>query len=268
MVQTDVNGCMDSAAVGITITVNPLPVVTISGDDEICIGESTTLTGTVGVSHQWYLNGSAIIGATSSTYAAASAGVYNMVQTNSDGCSDSAAVGLSLLVHPLPAVNYVETQDTVCHDAGTITLTAGTPASGTYTGTQVTGNTFNATAAGPGTYIITYHFTDVNGCTDSASSQIVVELCGGVGTVGSIEVGIHPNPFSESAILTVKGLALGALSQAQLRITNLAGEVVQLYDVRSEKTVIGKGDLAAGMYNYELLSAGKAIAVGKVVVVK
>ena len=52
----DANGCKDTETV--TITVNDLPEVTVTGDDEICEGESSELTanvvgGTAGFTYLW-----------------------------------------------------------------------------------------------------------------------------------------------------------------------------------------------------------------------
>lgn len=80
---TDGNNCSATAAVN--ITVNPLPaapIVTASGG---------TLTSTQANSYQWYLNNAAINGATAQSVAAATAGVYSVVITDANGCSNISA---------------------------------------------------------------------------------------------------------------------------------------------------------------------------------
>ena len=66
-------------------------------------------------------------------------------------------------------------------------LTGGSPLGGTYTGTGVSETNFNPTLAGYGYHIITYSYTDGNGCTNSDTSgiqvygpntQIRTEFCG------------------------------------------------------------------------------------------
>jgi hypothetical protein len=56
----------------------------------------------------------------------------------------------------------------------TYTLNQGSPSGGSYSGTGVTGTNFNASAAGVGTHSITYLYTDVNGCSNSVSKNIIV----------------------------------------------------------------------------------------------
>ena len=48
------------------------------------------------------------------------------------------------------------------------------PAGGEFSGPGVTGNNFNASVAGLGTHTIAYTVTDANGCTNSATEDIVV----------------------------------------------------------------------------------------------
>lgn len=48
---TDVNGCSSTATT--TLTVNPLPIASITGDLFICTGQSATLVATGGVSYNW-----------------------------------------------------------------------------------------------------------------------------------------------------------------------------------------------------------------------
>jgi|GEM_PF-6407483 len=73
-----------------------------------------------------------------------------------------------------PVVSLSLSQDTICIDESSIMLTAGSPAGGTYAGPGVTGDVFNASAVGPGIYTITYNYTDGNGCSNSATDELVV----------------------------------------------------------------------------------------------
>jgi gliding motility-associated-like protein len=53
-------------------------------------------------------------------------------------------------------------------------LSGGSPAGGTYSGTGVSGGNFDPATAGSGTHTITYSYTDINGCTNSANNTITV----------------------------------------------------------------------------------------------
>ncbi|MEX1192087.1 MAG: T9SS type A sorting domain-containing protein [Brumimicrobium sp.] len=73
-------------------TVPNVNITQADNDTLICPNETIVLTGVNGQDLQWYLNGAAINGATSNSYPATSAGSYNLLKTNTNGCSDSSAV--------------------------------------------------------------------------------------------------------------------------------------------------------------------------------
>ncbi|MDX2442188.1 MAG: DUF2341 domain-containing protein, partial [Bacteroidales bacterium] len=65
----------------------------------------------------------------------------------------------------------------VCLDDAAFVLNQARPAGGTYSGTGVSGGTFNPRLAGVGNHTITYNYTDANGCTASGSAtQTVLDL--------------------------------------------------------------------------------------------
>ena len=83
-------------------------------------------------------------------------------------------------MNPLPTVT-AGTYGPVCVDAADITL-VGTPAGGTWSGTGVTGDQFDPSA---GTSTVTYTYSDLNGCTNSASTTITVSELATVANAGT-----------------------------------------------------------------------------------
>src|SRR5206468_2581905 len=78
------------------------------------------------------------------------------------------------------------------------TLTGGSPAGGTYSGTGVSGNTFNPATAGTGTFKITYTYTDSKGCSNSAATNITVDSTIAV-TISSIpDICVNANSITLS----------------------------------------------------------------------
>jgi hypothetical protein len=71
------NGCSDTST-PVVVTVNPLPVVAITQ-----AGSTFTATGGFS-SYQWYLNGTAITGATSNTFVTTQAGSYYVIVSDSN----------------------------------------------------------------------------------------------------------------------------------------------------------------------------------------
>jgi len=93
---TNLDGSVTSAAATLTvatpagdpdITAQPQGGSLSSGSDAL----SVTVTGTGPFSYQWYLNGTAISGATGSAYTATTAGSYTVAVTNAAGTVTSAA---------------------------------------------------------------------------------------------------------------------------------------------------------------------------------
>lgn len=97
---TDSNNCTASDEVQIQVT--PLPVASIQGSDQVCLGSSVTLTASGGSSFLWN-NGS-----TSARISVSprELSVFEVVVSNSPDCSDTASI--TLVVLPLPSVSLPE----------------------------------------------------------------------------------------------------------------------------------------------------------------
>lgn len=100
------NGFGGDTVYTVNITVNPTPVVALSGLAAICSGDPTTLTANApSGTYQWYLNGLMIPFETAVTTTATTIGVYNMIAVNSFGCSDSASTGINVVSSIYPVVS-------------------------------------------------------------------------------------------------------------------------------------------------------------------
>ena len=104
--------------------------------------------------------------------AASTAGSYTVTNTiaAAGGCAaDVKTFNVSVTAAPVASINPIAA---VCQDAGAVTLSA-TPAGGTFSGTGVSGNSFDPSALSAGTYTITYSVTQ-SGCTASDSKSVTV----------------------------------------------------------------------------------------------
>ncbi|SNR78363.1 T9SS type B sorting domain-containing protein [Lutibacter flavus] len=180
---TDGNGCSNSASDGVEVF--SLPTVTFIAPSDLCIdaGVQAGLSG--GTSTGGVYSGSGVTDdGNGMTYsfdpAAAGVGIHTITYdfTDGNGCSNSASDDIEVFV--LPTVTFTAPAD-LCIDAGVQTgLGGGTPMGGVYSGPGVTddGNgmtySFDSAAAGVGTHMLTYTFTDTNGCTASVSDNIEV----------------------------------------------------------------------------------------------
>lgn len=168
---TDANGCSGtSASVTVTVTSTGVPTISANGPLSFCQGGSVTLTATAGTSYTWSN------GATSQSIMVSSNGTFTVTVTGAGGCSGTSNP-VTVSVNPLPAVT-LGVFSNVCNNASAFTLTGGSPSGGMYSGTGVSSNMFDPSVAGVGTFQITYTYSDGNGCSNSASSNITVDNCG------------------------------------------------------------------------------------------
>lgn len=160
---TDANGCNNSASQ--TMTVNAAPMVTVSPFIPVCDNAGMiTLGGASPAGGTWSGTGVSgnqfdpMSGTQSITYA----------YTDANGCSNSASQ--TQTVNAAPTVT-ISSFSPVCSNSGVLQLTGEAPAGGTWSGTGVTGSMFDPAA---GTQVITYDYTDANGCSSSASQTQTV----------------------------------------------------------------------------------------------
>ncbi|MBK7971193.1 MAG: T9SS type A sorting domain-containing protein [Bacteroidetes bacterium] len=181
---TAANGC--TASENVTVTVNPLPVLTTSSDATICAGTSATLNVNGADTYNWSpstglntTSGVSVIATPAATT------TYTVIGANSFGCVATADITVS--VNPLPVVS-LSNFSSICSNAALLTLSGGSPAGGSYSGNGVSNGQFNPAAAGLGTHTITYSYTDGNGCAASATKNITVNNCNCItpGTPGPI----------------------------------------------------------------------------------
>jgi len=106
LVSTSAEGCKDS--ITHSITVRPMPTGTLNTPTTnlLCEGGTVTLTASGGTTYQWFINGGAIVGATTASYAATQPGTYTVNVVSADGCIASATGAVTLQLVRKPTVNF------------------------------------------------------------------------------------------------------------------------------------------------------------------
>ena len=187
---TDTNGCFNIATS--TITVNPLPLITVNGST-ICIGEQTaTLTAHNATTYTWSpaatLNNNT---GTTVTATPTTTTDYSITGTDANGCVNT--VTTSVAVNGLPA--HTASSNTPCVTEQNLNLTCNIPL-GTYTYSWSGPNSFtssiqnpiltfnNVTNAAAGTYSILV--TDINGCYDTATVKVNLHQLPVITTTGTM----------------------------------------------------------------------------------
>ena len=180
---TNAQGC--SATASTYVTVNALPVPTITGNTSICQGETTTLTASGGTSYQWSNN------ATNASITVGTAGIYTVTATNAQGCS--AAFSTYVTVNALP--NPTISGNTSICQGETTTLTANGGTSYRWSNNSTNASITVSTA---GTYRVTA--TNSQGCSATASTYVTVNALPNVTISGNNVI-----CRGETATLTASG---------------------------------------------------------------
>ncbi len=170
---TDGNSCTNLTST--TVTVNALPTVnTITGVSPVCVGSTINLTNTT-ASGIWSVNNANAGINVSGTLTGQSAGTVNVSYTVTDGNSCTNLTSTTVTVNALPVVNAITGVNPVCVGS-TLNLTS-TTASGiwsvnnTNAGINVSGT---LTGQSAGTVGVSYTVTDINSCTNFASTTVTV----------------------------------------------------------------------------------------------
>ncbi|HTL82838.1 MAG TPA: T9SS type A sorting domain-containing protein, partial [Bacteroidia bacterium] len=225
---TDVgSGCVSSDAINVSVNATP-PLV--FNDTMICGSPYTETPNTgAGFGYLWST------GATTPSIVINSPGGFFWVTVTEaiSGCSitDSAQIDVNI-----PPVATFSLPATICSADAAFAMN-GSPAGGVYTGPGVAGNMFNPTTAGPGTFTISYVYTDPSGCSDSVADVITVSPCTGVQEQSlAAGMGVYPNPTTNGQFtFTIQG---SNYSEVLIEVTTVEGKIVY-----SDKVSDVKGDL-------------------------
>lgn len=235
------NNCSDTTTV--TVNVNALPSVNLGGSQEQCGGSVTLDAGAGAAAYLWSDSSSA------QTLTVSASGNYAVMVTDSNGCSASDTVAITIFTPP--TAGGTASASTVCLNDGAVTLT-GTPSGGTWSGPGVSGSSFNPAIAGNGAQTATYIFTDGNGCSDTATVIITVNPCTGITEQDPAAVfSLFPNPNNGTFTVMLNN----RISDAGLSIYNALGQQVLNQTIRSNEQVTLN---EAGMYTVVLTTADGA----------
>jgi gliding motility-associated-like protein len=207
-VTTNLNGCITSDSV--TITINPEPNVTATANPvSICDGGSATLTGSGATTYSWALSTSPNNPiSTDSVLVVNPTVTTTYILTGSNGFSCSNSDTITVTVNALPAVQITAPSDSICSgDTLTLTATGATNYSWSISGgiNLGTGSSIQVSPTTNTTYVVVG--TDGNSCSNSDSIRIIVNpaptITGASGTV-SVCPGVNgvmywvnnPNPNS------------------------------------------------------------------------
>ena len=130
-----------------------------------CVSSATLASGISNMaSYQWST------GATTQNISVNASGNYWVAVT--DNCGNMLRDTVNITINQPPVVSF-SPLSSVCVNAAAFALSA-SPASGTFSGTGVSGSAFDPVVAGAGSHSITYTYVDSNGCSSSVVQNIAV----------------------------------------------------------------------------------------------
>ena len=210
-----------------TLTVNSLSIAptSITGTSSICIGQSTTLTlnggsaGT-GATAQWFNDfcGGTLVGTGNSITVSPTGTTTYFVRYNGT-CNTTSCASVTVTVNALPVLNAITGTTSVCFGS-TTPLSNSTPG-GTWNSASTAVATISSSGivsgVSAGTSLITYSFTNGNGCTSSVNTTVIVNALPVVSSPASVCIGstaqLTPNSggtwtSSNNALATIDNTGL------------------------------------------------------------
>ncbi|MFC2100992.1 hypothetical protein ACFLRZ_04095, partial [Bacteroidota bacterium] len=154
----DTNWCRNSDT--FQITVHPLPPADAGMNDTICEGDTVMLTASGGQSFVWSTGDTTATIKVTPTITT----TYFVTVTDHNGCTSSDDV--VVIVFPKPVVTFLPIPHKCVYKAPFDISGYTSPSGGTFTGPGILNTTFSPAVAGPGNHLLTYTYTDENGCTN------------------------------------------------------------------------------------------------------
>ena len=232
------------------MVVNDLPTVTANAtDNEICLGESLTLTGSGATAYVWTPAGT--VDGEEFTPDATGTTTYEVTGTDVNGCVNTASTEVT--VYDAIAITYT-TEDEMMGADGSIdiTVTGGNPAYSFDWDNDGTGDfddTEDLTGLAGVTYVVVIE--DEAGC--SATETIVLNSQLGIEINEENKISIYPNPTTSHITI----LASGSFTY---EITDVNGQIVLVANgVDTEE--VSLEELANGIYFVNLTIDGELTTV-------
>lgn len=237
VIVSDTNNCSGTDTISITIFNLPT-VIGIATPNTVCSGDTINFQGSGATSYAW--SGGVINGLNPVTIG----GNYIITGTDVNNCSNSDTVLIT--VNPLPTVNFNFTVDSICSSSGILPLSGGSPSGGNYSGLGVSSNTFNP-SIGAGSYVITYTYTDSNGCENTDTENMIVSACLGLDENIFGEITLFPNPTDGIVNVYIEKFD----ENYEVNVYDMLGKKIMTTQLQDNKSIIYL-DVIAGVYIIEI----------------
>jgi hypothetical protein len=242
------NACGQSAFTTLSINALAAPTISVSGNFNICIGNSTSLNASGATTYSWNTGAST----SAINVAPVTTTNYTVTGVNSNNCSASVVKTVTVSSNQAPALAVAGPTNEVC-EGQSVNLAAN--GASTYTWSPGNINGFFVTVTFTVTTTYTVVGTAANGCTNSATYTQSVSTCTGFDPTvsGSSDLRLYPNPVLSELIIE------GSRGIKSLEIYNVIGELITSKDLSSEKEAVDVSSLAPGVYFAKLTGNSNSV---------
>lgn len=232
---TDSAGCSSTSNL-VTVTENPLPVISISSSNSttFCNGDSTelTLNPSNGLSIKWYLNNTHQVADTLNKYMVKNNGLIKVEVINTYGCEADSSLNIT--------VNNLPPTPIITKDQNELVSSALNGNQWLLNQTSIAGaNNTRITPQQAGLYQV--YTTDLNGCQSDTSAPYLYNSTALINSVNQSTL-VYPIPVNSW---------LNISSQFQfdrISVIDVSGKTVLEMEVKSKATAINLSNLANGIY--------------------
>ena len=218
-------------------------------EQDILIGSAFDLIDST--EFQWELNDVETYIGNSFSWNADTAGVFELKVSSSNAICQRDT-NIQIEVFPTPIVELSGFPfGMVCQNYGPVNLPPGSPSGGVYSGLGVDGDQFDPAQTGLGTHWIYYTFTDVNGCFNTDSVSVLVEICASISELNKEIIQVFPNPFEDFTTIRIDEIPGGG--EASLELVSVNGKALKKYQINSNSEIKISGEsLTGGIYFFNL----------------
>ena len=229
-------GCVSLLPAVATVSVVNILTVTISGNTSICLGGTVNLTANGASTYNWST------GANTNTMSATPTSNITYTALGSSGSCSNVAIA-TITVNSLPNVTAVPSSTMICVNESAVIAAFGAV---TYSwNTSSVNPTITVTPTATTIYVVTG--IDANGCVNTGSTALLVDLCTGIHQYsGNIwQYAVYPNPNLGDFVIETS-------TDVMVTIINALGQTVLKQQLSEGKNSIDLGDQTKGVYFAQL----------------
>jgi len=228
-----------------TVTVNPVPQLTLNANPTVCMGNSLVLTVSGAQTYSWNTGSTLAVIAVTPTNTT----LYSVVGTSSAGCSSSAAQTVTVYALPQLSVSAAP-GNTICEQQSATLIGSGISVDSYSWNTGATSPIISVSPSVTTSYTLTGS-NNTTGCNNKKVINIVVVPCTGLEEINSELVGlnVYPNPSNGSFFIQ-----LSNGKDKVIEIMDVTGRILITDKTDRDVLKVNMNEFANGVYYAKIVS--------------